>query len=66
MKQGQQVQFPDTLEVIAERTAQSIASLPTQVRQIRQPPSIPVEPSAELAALTQKTQQKSGRERMRE
>ncbi|MGA7933403.1 MAG: nicotinate phosphoribosyltransferase [Kovacikia sp.] len=55
MKQGQRTQFPETLDEIAQRTAQSIASLPPQTRQVQQPISIPVKSSTELMAMTQKT-----------
>jgi nicotinate phosphoribosyltransferase len=58
MKQGERTQLPETLDEIAERTAQSIASLPAQTRQIQQPISPPVEPSAELMALTQRTRKR--------
>ncbi|KOP27306.1 nicotinate phosphoribosyltransferase [Hapalosiphon sp. MRB220] len=51
-KQGQRLHLPETLEKIFERTAQSVASLTTEVRQIDQP--IPIQPqiSIELQNLT--------------
>ncbi|UBF29643.1 nicotinate phosphoribosyltransferase [Kovacikia minuta CCNUW1] len=58
MKQGQRTQFSEPLDAIAERTARSITSLPAQTRQIQQPTSPPIEPSAELVALTQKTRKR--------
>lgn len=56
MKQGHRVEPPETLAAIAQRTAQSVASLPTVTRQIHQPVPVCVELSAALQTLIQKTQ----------
>lgn len=58
-KQGQRVQPSETLEAIAERTASSVASLPANVRQLHQPESIPLQISADLAALSLATRHHS-------
>lgn len=55
MKQGQPVEPPETLAAIAHRTAQSVASLPAVTCRVKQPASVPVELSAALQALIQKT-----------
>ncbi|NET30448.1 MAG: nicotinate phosphoribosyltransferase [Cyanothece sp. SIO1E1] len=54
-KQGQRLHSPETLDTIAQRTLASVASLPASVRSIEKPASIPLEISAALADLTQKT-----------
>jgi nicotinate phosphoribosyltransferase len=57
-KQGHRVQEPESLSAIAERTAKSIHSLPSWVRQLDEPTSIPVELSSSLADLIQHTHQR--------
>jgi nicotinate phosphoribosyltransferase len=56
VKQGKILQRPEHLEAIAKRTAASVASLPAATRQLDNPISLPVEISADLQILTQKTQ----------
>ncbi len=56
MQQGQMVQPGEALIAIAERVAQSLASLPSPVRQMHQPLSLPVELSQQLQALVAQTQ----------
>ncbi len=56
MQQGQRLHPTETLETIAQRTARSVASLPTTVRQIDEPVSFPVEPSTALLDLIAQTQ----------
>jgi nicotinate phosphoribosyltransferase len=58
-KQGQRVQESERLSAIAERTAESVRSLPSWVRQLDEPTSIPVELSSSLADLIQHTHQRS-------
>jgi len=58
-KEGKRVQGLESLEDIAKRTAASVASLPAETRQQNNPISPPVEISADLQTLTQKTQSKS-------
>lgn len=55
LKQGQRLQAPESLETIAQRTAQSVASLSPAVRQLDQPVSPPVALSSALLNLTQQT-----------
>lgn len=52
MKQGQRLDPPEALNAIAQRTANSVASLPAATREICQPQSIAVELSPALQALT--------------
>jgi len=56
MQQGRRVAEPESLAAIAQRTASSVASLPTTVRQLSQPVSIPVVLSPALLNLIQNTQ----------
>jgi nicotinate phosphoribosyltransferase len=58
MKEGQRLYETETLDAIAQRTARSVASLPTITRQIDTPTAIPVEPSDALLDLIAKTQQR--------
>ena len=51
MKQGSRTSEPESLSAIAHRTAQCVASLPPNTRQIRSPAPFPVEPSSALVAL---------------
>ncbi len=61
VKQGQRLQAPESLDTIAQRTAQSVASLPPTTRQLNQPLSPPVSFSAALLDLTQKTRRNPAR-----
>ncbi len=56
-KQGQRLHSPETLQEISERTAKSVASLPTEVRQIEQPVLIQPQISTELQNLTEQAHQ---------
>ncbi|HLO89466.1 MAG TPA: nicotinate phosphoribosyltransferase [Nostocaceae cyanobacterium] len=62
VQEGKQVQPPETLATIRQRTATSVASLPAQVRRLEQPQSIPVEISPDLQALTNQTKQRIGKD----
>ena len=55
MKQGKRLLPAEPLEVIAQRTAASVASLPSEARRLHEPVGAPVELSAELEMLTQQT-----------
>jgi len=55
-KQGERIQPPETLADIRERTAASVASLPSQTRQLDNPIPPPMELSLALQTLTQQTQ----------
>jgi nicotinate phosphoribosyltransferase len=55
MENGIVVQPPESLEVIAQRSAQSVASLPPEIRQLDQPAPYPVEVSQPLEDLTDRT-----------
>lgn len=59
MQQGQRLQPAESLDTIAQRTAQSIASLPSETRQLQQPTSIAIELSADLQTLIQQTKRQS-------
>ncbi len=61
MKQGERVHPPESLATIAQRTAQSVASLPLSVRQVTRPTPHPVEISPGLQTLIQKTQHGKGK-----
>ena len=56
MQNGVLMQPPESLNAIAHRTAQSVASLPPTTRQIRSPALFSVEPSADLLSLIAHTQ----------
>ncbi|MEM7773274.1 MAG: hypothetical protein AAF327_22560, partial [Cyanobacteria bacterium P01_A01_bin.37] len=56
MKNGQRVSEPETPETIAQRTRQSVNTLPMAVRSIQHPRELSVQPSKALQALTQQTQ----------
>lgn len=56
MRHGQRVSPPESLDAIADRTAQSIATLPAPIRQLHQPASMAVEISPALLTLIQQTQ----------
>jgi len=58
MQGGQPLAPPEPLAAIAQRTAQSLASLPLAIRAIAAPAPAPVEPSAALVALIEQTQRK--------
>jgi len=55
IKQGERLYSPEPLAAIAQRTAQSVASLPAATRQIQQPVAMPVELSDALQSLIQHT-----------
>jgi nicotinate phosphoribosyltransferase len=55
MENGIVVQPPESLEVIAQRSTQSVASLPPEIRQLDQPAPYPVEVSQPLEDLTDRT-----------
>jgi nicotinate phosphoribosyltransferase len=58
VKDGKRLYGQESLEAIAKRTAASVASLPSETRQIDNPISPPVEISRDLQILTNKTRQK--------
>jgi nicotinate phosphoribosyltransferase len=55
MENGTVVHPPDSLEAIAQRTAQSVASLAPEIRSLDQPGQYPVEVSQPLEDLTDRT-----------
>ncbi|PZV12590.1 MAG: nicotinate phosphoribosyltransferase [Leptolyngbya sp.] len=59
MQNGVPMQPPESLDAIAQRTAESVASLPPATRQIHSPVSFPVDPSSALLDLITQTQRKS-------
>jgi nicotinate phosphoribosyltransferase len=58
MKQGEVVQFPETLADIQKRTLASVHSLSEVTRQFENPTQLPVEISEQLEQLTSSTQQR--------
>ncbi|MBD2016462.1 nicotinate phosphoribosyltransferase [Microcoleus sp. FACHB-53] len=56
MKQGQRVQPPEPLTEISQRTAASVATLSTSIRQLNDPTPLAVQISDHLLQLTQATQ----------
>jgi nicotinate phosphoribosyltransferase len=56
MQNGQRTQPTEPIEAIAQRTTQSVATLPAATRQIHQPVYLPVEPSPDLLDLITHTQ----------
>ncbi|MBM0742576.1 nicotinate phosphoribosyltransferase [Phormidium sp. CLA17] len=56
MHNGVPMQLPESLNAIAQRTAQSVASLPLNTRQIQQPQPMTVNPSSALLDLITQTQ----------
>ncbi|MDJ0555265.1 MAG: nicotinate phosphoribosyltransferase [Microcoleaceae cyanobacterium MO_207.B10] len=58
IKGGKRVQTPETLEVIAKRTAVSVASLPQEIRSLKNPSAPPMRISQKLQELTDKTKNK--------
>ncbi|MBW4692378.1 MAG: nicotinate phosphoribosyltransferase [Lyngbya sp. HA4199-MV5] len=58
MQNGQRLHPSESLKTIAQRTAQSVASLSAPIRQIHAPVSLPVEPSTALLNLIATTQRK--------
>jgi nicotinate phosphoribosyltransferase len=62
MEGGQQLQAPESLTTIRQRTTAAVASLPPQVRSLDQPEAIAVEISASLQALTHQTKQRIAKE----
>ncbi|OUL25733.1 nicotinate phosphoribosyltransferase [Nostoc sp. T09] len=59
MKEGQQLQPPESLATIRHRTAASVASLPQQTRRLDRPVSVNVEISNALQGLTQETKKQT-------
>ncbi|MEL6383814.1 MAG: nicotinate phosphoribosyltransferase [Cyanobacteria bacterium J06626_18] len=57
MQQGKLVTSPESLEAIAQRTANSVASLPKTVRAIVDPAATAIHPSPALLDLTEATRQ---------
>lgn len=55
VKGGKRLQTPESLEAIAKRTAVSVASLPPEIRSLKNPASPPMAISQRLQELTQKT-----------
>ncbi|MBF2028753.1 MAG: nicotinate phosphoribosyltransferase [Oscillatoriales cyanobacterium C42_A2020_001] len=58
MRHGQRVSPPESLDAIAQRTMQSVASLPLETRNFHTPVSLPVQLSSELEALIEQTQRR--------
>ncbi|MEH2069477.1 MAG: nicotinate phosphoribosyltransferase [Nostoc sp.] len=58
VQQGKQLQPPETLETIRQRTAASVASLPQQTRRLDRPVAVEVEISAALQELTEETKKR--------
>lgn len=55
-KQGKPLDSPEPLNIISQRTARSVASLPPEVCTLDRPQSLPIEISPELEALVRRTQ----------
>ncbi|OUL26512.1 nicotinate phosphoribosyltransferase [Nostoc sp. RF31YmG] len=62
MKEGQQLQPPESLATIRHRTAASVASLPQQTRRLDRPVSVNVEISNALQGLTQETKKQTSKD----
>ncbi len=62
MQHGDRLHPAAALTDIAARTARSVASLPPAVRQFQEPAPFPVQPSAELKELVEKTRKGKGGE----
>ncbi|HEY9834460.1 MAG TPA: nicotinate phosphoribosyltransferase [Stenomitos sp.] len=62
MKQGERVQPPEPLTKISQRTAASVATLSTSIRQLDDPTPLAVKISDHLLQLTQATQRKQIRQ----
>ncbi|MEM9944947.1 MAG: nicotinate phosphoribosyltransferase [Cyanobacteria bacterium P01_D01_bin.36] len=58
MRSGERLSAPESLDVIAARTAAAVQSLPESVRRLQLPEPLPVEISHGLAQLTEHTRQK--------
>ncbi|MEB3212767.1 MAG: hypothetical protein VKL39_15510, partial [Leptolyngbyaceae bacterium] len=58
MKNGRRLTQPESLETIAQRTRQSVTSLPDQVREIHQPSEFSIEVTDALQKLTEQTRQR--------
>lgn len=58
MKEGKQLQAPETLTIIRQRTQASVASLPEQTRRSENPTSVKIEISEPLQKLTNKTKRR--------
>lgn len=55
MRNGNLITELDSLEAIAQRTTESVKSLPPSIRRVTKPESVAVDPSAALAELTEST-----------
>ncbi len=55
-KQGKPLDSPEPLNIISQRTARSVASLPPEVCTLDQPQPLPIEISPDLEALVRRTQ----------
>ncbi|MEO0541703.1 MAG: nicotinate phosphoribosyltransferase, partial [Cyanobacteria bacterium P01_A01_bin.105] len=55
MHEGKRLESPESVEVIAQRTAQSVAQLPMAVRNVEAPAEYPVALSNGLRRLTETT-----------
>ena len=55
-KEGKPLYSPETLTIISQRTAQSVASLPPEVCTLNRPQSLPIEISPDLEELVRRTQ----------
>ncbi|MTJ52593.1 nicotinate phosphoribosyltransferase [Anabaena sp. UHCC 0253] len=58
MKDGKQLQSPETLTMIRQRTKASVASLSEETRRLENPISVKIEISESLQKLTEKTKRK--------
>ncbi len=58
MKEGKQLESPETLTTIRQRTKASVASLLEETRRLENPISVKIEISASLQKLTEKTKRK--------
>ena len=58
IKAGQQLQTPETLTIIRQRTAASVASLPAKTRRLENPTSVKIQISEPLQKLTNKMKTK--------
>ncbi len=55
IKAGKQLQAPETLTIIRQRTAASVMSLPEEIRRLENPIAVKIEISESLQKLTEKT-----------
>jgi nicotinate phosphoribosyltransferase len=61
MKEGERLQPPESLAVIRQRTAATVASLPEQTRRLTNPVAVEVEISAKLQELTEETKNQTAK-----